>query len=277
MPPEEAGFELTEMAFSTENTDAYQRGPQPGDDSLLVKFFSLSVRDEGKSRAAGRPIYIDRDHVEIRVLGDRTNFIAREATPADIDRFPRHYQAYKTRTTTKPIEGTPLAEWAVITRAQVDELAYFNVRTVEQLSRIPDNRLGAIFGLAGLKERAKAWLAATGDTRAAEELARKLQERDLKIAELSQQIAGLQAAVAKLQPSVGLERPSRVPEDEEEEDDENDDDDGEKPLEDSGLFIPPDALGLPESDEPVVGATEVAAPVDNAPILQRRRRASRET
>ena len=128
-----------------------------GDKSLLVKFYSKPREDKAKSLEEGRPIFVDVCYVDIRIAGSRTGHIARPATMADKARFPRHYQAFTNREE-MPLEGTPLKEWAAITRSRVEELAFINVKTVEQLANMPDNNVAKLMGGNALKQKAKDWL-----------------------------------------------------------------------------------------------------------------------
>ena len=52
---EQASLSMTAMAM----------GEQPGDDSLLVRFFLHAVHNVDKSEVEGRPIFEEKEHVEI--------------------------------------------------------------------------------------------------------------------------------------------------------------------------------------------------------------------
>lgn len=135
----------------------FESGNNEGDKSLLVKFYSKPREDTAKSLEEGRPIFVDVCYVDIRIAGSRTGHIARPATMRDKQRFPRHYQAFTNREE-MPLEGTPLKEWAAITRSRVEELAFINVKTVEQLANMPDNNVAKLMGGNALKQKAKDWL-----------------------------------------------------------------------------------------------------------------------
>ena len=93
-----------------------------GDDKLVVFFKQQAVPNDGKSAAAGRPIYDDMEVVEIRGTGKRDTSIQpatmhshwgvdqqtgfqRSVTYAE--RFSRQYRQYKEHQT-QTISGTPL-------------------------------------------------------------------------------------------------------------------------------------------------------------------------
>ena len=161
------------------------------DDTLLVRFFSHPVEDKAKSAEAGRPIFVDVDHIEIRVPGSR-DAVARRATQRDIQRFPRHYQAYKDRVEV-PEEGTLLAEWPLITRSMVEQLSFANVKTVEQLVAMSDQHATGFMGINKLKQQAKDWLEQTqGENAKIEELTKQLAERDEQLQALAERLDALE-------------------------------------------------------------------------------------
>ena len=149
------------------------------DKKLLVKFYVNSVQDKAESSKQGRPMFKDREYIDIRIPGQRDG-VARPATPVDKLRFPDHYKAFQDRTE-MPTEGTPLSEWPAISRSMADQLAFQNVKTVEQLSDINDNLLHLIKNVSSLKQKAKDWLEATKDDAILSRLRDELTLRDAKI------------------------------------------------------------------------------------------------
>lgn len=155
------------------------------DDTLLVRFYLKPRQDAGESAKQGRPVFVDKEYIEIRIPGSR-DAVARPASPADIARFPKHYEAFKNRTA-EPETGTPLIEWPAISRSMAEEFSFFNVKTVEQLIDMSDQNAGQFMGINELKRKAKKWLEAA-DTSKAEEA---IQKRDDEIAELKAQVKEL--------------------------------------------------------------------------------------
>lgn len=176
-------FEFDPNAFMPENQDA-------ADKTLLVKFEYRPKQDSAETLKEGRPIFKDVLYIDIRAPGDRLGGICRPASQRDIDRFPEHYRRFMARTSddTEKLVGTPLAEWPMVTRAQVEELAFLNVKTVEQLAEVADVHGARIMGINGLKEKAKNWLKVAKDNAAAMQLTEELKVRDLQIAQLQEQV-----------------------------------------------------------------------------------------
>ena len=185
-------FDVMEGADVTPQPAYRQPGTNP-DDSLLVKFYIDTVQDDAATKEQGRPIFKEVEMIDIRVPGSRNN-VVRVARPYDKERFPRHYAAFKNRTSMEGIEGTPLAEWPIITRSRVEELAFLNIKTVEQLANMPDSNAQQVMGFYGLKQQAKDWLEKANGI---EGMQQKLAERDQQIAALIARVEALEAKPKK--------------------------------------------------------------------------------
>lgn len=184
---------------------AFEQGAQSEEDKkLLVKFFMKPKQDNAKTIAEGRPVYKDVEYIDIKIPGDRTGGACRPATARDINRFPQHYSMFKQRTEV-PIDGTPLAEWPLITRSLAEELAFHNVKTVEHLSTMADVNVSQFMGLGTLKAKAVKWLEQASEESKVHELQEQLAERDERIDLMQKQIDGILAdrpVVAAVDPAV---------------------------------------------------------------------------
>ena len=139
--------------------------PNAGDDQLAVKFFTDILRDETASVEAGRPIFKDVEWIHISIPGSKDNVVVRpvryKGQRNDVDRFPRHYAMFKNR-----IEGddqtigTRLEQWPLLTRSQVEELKFFNIKTVEQLASAADGVAQKFMNFHSIKQKAKDFLEA---------------------------------------------------------------------------------------------------------------------
>jgi hypothetical protein len=175
--------------------DFDRQNRQKMDETLLVRFFTKPRPDNAATAKEGRPIFYDCEYIEIRVPGSK-DAVARPARQRDIDRFPRHYQAFKNRVEV-PEEGTPLSEWPMISRSQVEELSFFNVKTVEQLVAMSDQNSTQFMGIQKLKQTAKDWLEETqGENAKIKKLEADLAERDEQIAALAERLEKLEAKPA---------------------------------------------------------------------------------
>jgi len=128
------------------------------DKNLLVKFFLKPRQDKEASEREGRPIFKDVEYVDIKIPGDRSGGACRPASDGDKRRFAEHYRRFKDRMSQDVNEGTPLVEWPIISRSLCEELAFFHVRTIEQLANMSDSQTSKFMGLAQFREKAKQWL-----------------------------------------------------------------------------------------------------------------------
>lgn len=183
----EAEYGLTNMAMSA------GQGMQPGDETLLVRFYHAPVQDNAKTLEEGRPIFDELEHIGIRVPGKKEERI-RVARQKDKERFPEHYRRFKAREDQNAVEGTVLSEWPGVTRSQVEELRYFNVFTVEQLANLSDSHTHNIMGIQSLKQKATAYLDASKDNATASALIAAKERND----ELEEKLAALTARLDEL-------------------------------------------------------------------------------
>lgn len=157
------------------------------DKQLLVRFFMKNTQDKTESAKQGRPIFKERECIEIRFPGNRSDAVARPATDADKMRFHRHYEAFLKRTEA-PSEGTPLLEWGGISRTQAEELAFYHVKTVEHLANLAENHCRQFMGIQELKRKAKEFIAAAEAGVSIAELKEELKRRDEQIATMQKQM-----------------------------------------------------------------------------------------
>lgn len=182
------------------------------DKSLLVKFYLKSVPDSAATAEAGRPMYKEVEYVDIRVVGKKNGGVARPARHSDMDRFPQHYAMFKNRVEA-PVEGTPLSEWPPIGRSTVEQLAFMNIKTVEQLAELSDNYASQIMGGNGFKDKAKKFLAYSVEMKEVsdkQELAEENKRLKESVATLTSNLDSLMAKVEKMTAKPATERKKRV-------------------------------------------------------------------
>ena len=124
-----------------------------GDEHLFVEIYVGEIKNEDKSLEEGRPIYDQVEMIRITVPGDRNNVVDRPLRPEDKARFPRQYANFKNNVAAL-VQGTPIALWRDGSKALAQELAFFNIHTVEQLAAAPDGNVSKISGLINLKQKA---------------------------------------------------------------------------------------------------------------------------
>ena len=187
----EATYGMTEIA---DHLNAPDQGRYKDDKLMMVRFYYEPKDDPVASAEAGRPMRKDVEYVSIRAPGNKENEIKRPARDSDKQRWPEHYAAFKNRME-MPLEGFPLKDWPAVTRAMVETMSFMGIKTVEQLAHASDANIQGHMGVAHLKEKAKAWLAATGDQQQAEKIEAELRLRDNEIANLKNELQLLKDAI----------------------------------------------------------------------------------
>ena len=163
------------------------------DRSVYARFYTKPEKDDAASAEAGRPIFRDREYVEIRAAGNANNVIQRKASAEDKRRFARQYELYK-QGDADQIVGTPLAEVPWLTRSQVEELAYLRIRSLEALAGLSDEICSKYAGMYDLKRKAVAAVEAAEKAAPFTALAEENKVLKEELAALKQQMNELIAA-----------------------------------------------------------------------------------
>ena len=187
----EADFGMTQQAMREHDRNI-------GDENLYVQFFTHPLQDKEKSLAEGRPIFVDTEYVRIMVPGDKGNIIMRSVRDDDKRRFPKQYAAFQ-NDMEEVLEGTPLEKWNFMTAAQVEEMKYFGVRTVEQLASVSDGNAQKFLGVQLLKQKAQEYVDASKTEAPIAALQEEIEQRDLKIQEQDQVLVELTERLEKLE------------------------------------------------------------------------------
>ena len=146
------------------------------DDSIVVIFKEMAIKDEVASLASGRPVFTDAEIVELHYPGSK-NWSAHPATSFShwatdaltgeqvkvtyAERFQRQYRQFKAHAT-QTKTGTPLAYAAFLTEARRAELRAQNIYTVEALAHIDGQELKNLgHGGRDMKNAAMEYIAET--------------------------------------------------------------------------------------------------------------------
>lgn len=179
----EADAAITQIAMNGSNRFV-------GDERVYAEFFLHPRKNEQKSLAEGRDIFEEVPYVRVLVPGDKDNIVVRPVRNSDKARWAKQWQAFENREDA-PMEGTPLDEWAGVSRSMVEELKFFNIRTVEDLVAMPDAHASKFLGINGLRQKASAWLE---DAQYSAPIAQLQQENE----DLRGQIENMQLQMAEL-------------------------------------------------------------------------------
>lgn len=173
-------------------------GQQGQRDNCIPRFYTEPVQNNFKSQQEGRAVFEDREMIEIIIAGDKHSVINEIVTDNHRRRWAREYQAFK-EGLELAAEGTPVEEWAAISKSQAMELKSCNVRTVEQLAALPDNLLTKAVPMGGhaLRSRAQAFLKQVGDGAELAGAMARIAQQDAEIAALKKQVADVVEAAAQ--------------------------------------------------------------------------------
>lgn len=191
----EADMSLTGMAMDIMD-GTHNRYKE--DHKLVVSFFYAPVQDSVKTLEEGRPMYKDTEFVRILVPGDRSSMVVREAHQEDKNRFALQYAKWKAGND-QATTGTPLEKWPLITGAQVEELKYFHIRTVEQLADVSDAQAQKFMGINMLRQRARDFVAAAAGAQPLAEMRAELEDRDNTIDAMKKAMDDMAARLAALE------------------------------------------------------------------------------
>jgi hypothetical protein len=126
-----------------------------------VRFFYAYNENEEKSLREGRPKFDEIPSISIQWPGgDET---VRRIEQQDINEYPELYARFKAGS--EPVtEGTPLAEWPMMTGSAMRELQYLGFKTVEQLANASDEAKRKLGTLSRFAKLAKEWLDAANSS-----------------------------------------------------------------------------------------------------------------
>jgi len=193
---QEADLSVTELANQDPNNRFHS------DAHLLVQFYEGSKHNRGASEEAGRPIYDEKPYIRIMVPGNRSNVVDRPVREDDKRRFKQYWDAWAAGRQNAE-SGTPLSAWPAMSKAQVEELGFFNIRTVEQLSNVNDSELQKFSGLLVLKQKAQAFMDLAEGTGSIDRLVDEMTVKDNQIAGLEDAIAEMAEEIAELKSKKG--------------------------------------------------------------------------
>jgi len=172
-----------QLASDLDNPDfAGARNPN---DMLAVEFYDHAALDKWETEKTGiKTFRPECPFVRISIPGNNLNTVERPAEVGDTKRFPREwlvYQMSKGGLNNAGAAGWSIDEWEELNDESRRQLKYLRFFTVEQIASANDIQVQGIgMGGQGLREKAKAAVAARNGKAANEEVAK----RDAEIADL---------------------------------------------------------------------------------------------
>jgi hypothetical protein len=168
---------------------AYTNGSRKMYHGANVIFREDAVEDIVASEKEGRPIFRTIDVIEIRYPGEGPNVL--EVTDKHKREYAEQWAAYQNGKEA-PISGTPLEQWAPLSKAYCEEFKRIGLRTVEQLAEANDNVKKKLKGNFTYIKKAQEWLAnASSSQNQVTALQKENEKLNAKLETMENQIAAL--------------------------------------------------------------------------------------
>lgn len=206
--PEQDNEGFTQIALGAPGAErAFKTLPEQKH-GLVAIFYMHPKQNAAQSLEKGRPIYDETEYIRILVPGDKSSIVERPVRlgvhpKSDNVKFANEYTLFKQKKD-QQVSGTPLEQWPVISRSQVLELQFFNVRTVEQLAEISDTHIQKFTGMGKLRDVARRFIqhaeaaAPLSQMQAAlDESANALETQNGQIKALMTELASIKASLSQ--------------------------------------------------------------------------------
>ncbi len=235
---------------------SYTRSPDRSqiNSRVIPRFFMDTSLDQVASQREGRPIFRDRELVELIVPGENNQRHVARVTDEHRHHYAEHYKAFKDKTE-MPTDGIPLEMWPSLpSRAAVEELKGIQLRTVEDVAEMSDAVCQRIrVGGFRLRELAKAYLDDAYAAAALEKATAAQQALEARLAASDAKVAELAALVDRLHQQLQGER-DRQPE--------------------LATMVPAmhDPIEAAKYANPYSGEAPATSALDNLPVVKRRGR-----
>lgn len=161
------------------------------DAQLQVTFYEYQEEGHFKGRL----------HVRIILPGNKLNIVDRLAREDDKLRFTREYLHFQMKNSEHFVVGTPLMVWRQerpeeLTDGQLQEMLILKFQSVEQLAMAADAQIQRMgMGAAGIRERARSYLASKNAQASGAELSTAKSEIETLKAQMAAILASQQAPV----------------------------------------------------------------------------------
>lgn len=170
-----------------------------GDDSSqIVIFYTRSVFNAAKSKAAGARHYDNQTWVKMHPPGEKLNIIDRPATDLDKAKYAGQWNLFLQNKTQVP-EGTPIDLLFPNNPAVADNLRAYGVHTIQQCANLSAHALQTIgMGAQEWQNMAKQYLDSATSGTAFLALRAQLEQKDQELRIMRQQYDKMQAQVNDL-------------------------------------------------------------------------------
>ncbi len=179
------------MDFNSFNNFASVNNSEEG---VSARFYDRTVKTD-RIDEQGFPVFAEVCYCEIRLKDNVSEIFDQPAAIDKIRRFPREYALYQQQRR-QAAEGTPLEQFAFLSKPEIEALKVRGIYSVESLSALDDDKAAAL-GITKEREQARKFIEQAKDNLCIEKWRRKEEQYQARIASLEEDIAALRQASAK--------------------------------------------------------------------------------
>ena len=171
-------------------------------------FFLEPVKDEAASEREGIARFVEQERVRIVVAGDQFNIAVHPVDAGIRERFHDQYERWKRTRESLHVDGTPIEQWAILSRAQIMELKAMGIHSIENAAALSDTNLARIPDGRAMRSKALAYLESAKDGAAAMRYAAEADRLRDDVSELRKTVEELSARLSEEKRGPG--RPPKV-------------------------------------------------------------------
>lgn len=172
-------------------------GRQPS--GKRAEFYLKAKQDAEATKQEGRPIFQMVEYVRIEIPADKSLVVDRPVRDGDKEEFRKQYEAFKSNKDQDTASGTLLSATGLLPPERIEELAFFKIRTVEQLAAVTDSNLPNLgMHARAERQRCRDFVEAAKSNAPLLRLQAQTEQLENEKATMAQQLAQLQAAVDEL-------------------------------------------------------------------------------
>jgi len=164
------------------------------EDGVVARFYDRTIKTE-KLDAHGFPVFAEVCFCEIRLKDNVSEVFDQPATIDKIRRFPKenaHYQQIRKQAA----EGTPLEQFAFLSKPEIEALKVRGIYSVESLSALNDERANSL-GIIKERNQARKFIEQAQNNQCIENWRQKEEQYLARIAKLEEDIGLLRKIYGK--------------------------------------------------------------------------------
>lgn len=164
------------------------------EDGVAARFYDRTIKTD-KLDAQGFPVFAEVCFCEIRLKDNVSEVFDQPATIDKIRRFPREYAHYQ-QIRKQAAEGTPLEQFAFLSKPEIEALKVRGIYSVESLGALDDDKSNSL-GIARERDQARKFIEQAQNNQCIEKWRRKEEQYLARIARLEEDIASLKQTAGK--------------------------------------------------------------------------------